>query len=117
MNLTEKLIKGFDFHQANYNLTCDGKYELDQSNTIDLRFGNLEEDGFKVLISVFVIDGSLSKIIVSDYSNYIETREQNILEDFLYHTGYFMDFLHESQDKLEDKLEKSYVGKLKPKGK
>lgn len=113
--MKEQLIKAFNFHQQNYTITNDGKFEIDSSNTIDLTFGNLDSDGFKVLISVFTIDNSLSRIIISDHSNYVETRDQEILNHFLNQTGYFMDYLHESQNKLEDLFEKSYKAtKRKP---
>lgn len=73
-------------------------------------FGNVEEYGFQAVVDVFTIDNSLSSIIVSAGKNqagksiWVETRDQEILEAFLYYTGVFSNWMDDAMNRLEKKF-------------
>lgn len=117
MDFKRKLIEALQWYQKGYNITNDENTinVIEENREIYARFGSIEEDGYKVTIIVYM-DGDLNRIFFSDDINYIECREQEVLNDLLYMNGAFNDFIHDSCNKLERKLEQSHKTKKNSEG-
>ena len=80
-----------------------------------ITMGNYEEDGFKVMIYFYnEKEGpKINRILLSmgKGRGYIETREQNILDDFLTNELQLINWANETLDELEERLHKKFLNK------
>lgn len=83
----------------------------DSSREIEVNFGNIENDGYEVYISIYKKEKpEINRIIISCGKNskgksiYEETREQNILDEFISGSNNFIEWMQEVINNLELKF-------------